>query len=169
MSDSSCTPPEIRKEANQIEYQKLLPEKSKNFYIKVYNIFKDWCKLKKVKQVSENVLLVYFQEQAENRKASSLWAKFSMLKQTLRLKQNIDISKYYKVIALLKRKNDSYMPKKDAVFEEHHIRQFIADAPCNVSMLITFIQHIYKHVTGLLHIGYMGYIRLFMTTDLLCV
>ncbi|KAI4471665.1 phage integrase-related [Holotrichia oblita] len=48
-----------------------------------------------------------------------------MLKQTLRLKENIDISRY--------------MPKKAAVFEEHHIRQFITDAPDEVFFPIKVI------------------------------
>ncbi|KAJ3661761.1 hypothetical protein Zmor_006146 [Zophobas morio] len=126
---SVCTPPEIRKEASNVQCDQLLPQKSKEFYLKVYAQFKDWCKIKKVAKVSENVLLVYMEEKAKNKKASSLWATFSMLKQTLKLKENVDISKYYKVIAFLKRKNDSYTPKKAAVFEKHQITKFILEAP----------------------------------------
>ncbi|KAJ3655878.1 hypothetical protein Zmor_014987 [Zophobas morio] len=126
---SVCTPPEIRKEASNVQCNQLLPQKSKEFYLKVYAQFKDWCKIKKVAKVSENVLLVYMEEKAKNKKASSLWATFSMLKQTLKLKENVDISKYYKVIAFLKRKNDSYTPKKAAVFEKHQITKFILEAP----------------------------------------
>ncbi|KAJ3659552.1 hypothetical protein Zmor_011236 [Zophobas morio] len=126
---SVCTPPEIRKEASNVQCDQLLPQKSKEFYLKVYAQFKDWCKIEKVAKVSENVLLVYMEEKAKNKKASSLWATFSMLKQTLKLKENVDISKYYKVIAFLKRKNDSYTPKKAAVFEKHQITKFILEAP----------------------------------------
>ncbi|KAI4467934.1 hypothetical protein MML48_2g00007959 [Holotrichia oblita] len=70
------------------------------------------------------------------------------------LKENIDISKYYKLIAFLKRKNDSYMPKKAAVFEEHHIRQFITDAP----------DEVFLPIKAILIIGIAGACR----TDELC-
>lgn len=41
-----CTPPEIREQANNLVIQNLLPEKSKNYYIKIYSEFKDWCHAK---------------------------------------------------------------------------------------------------------------------------
>lgn len=125
--DIMCTPPEIRKDAGQIQ-EKLLPEKLKDYYINAYFRFKDWCKSKSVLKVSENVVFAYFEEQTKSRQASTLWATFSMLKQILKLKENIDISKY-KVIAFFKRKNESYVPKKAAVFEQNQITKFITEAP----------------------------------------
>jgi hypothetical protein len=127
-SDIDCTPPELREAAENASIS-LLPEKSKEIYLKAYQDFKDWCFTKGTVKVSENVLLVYFQEHSQNKKASSLWAKFSMLKSTLALKENIDVSKYFKVIAFLKRQNTSYTPKKSAVFSKKEITIFLKEAP----------------------------------------
>lgn len=129
------TPPEMR-EAAQTVYNNLLPTKSKNVYMKAYYNFKDWCLNKKVTKCTENVLLVYFQEQAENKKASSLWAIFSMLKSTLALKENIELKKYHKLISFLKRQNESYTPKKSSVFLKEEINKFLTSAP-DVAFLST--------------------------------
>jgi hypothetical protein len=61
---------------------KLLPEKSKRLYLKAYVAFKNWCSSKNVITVSENVLLAYFQHYANEKKASTLWSHYSMLKST---------------------------------------------------------------------------------------
>lgn len=124
----SSTPPEMREEAEKIQEQ-LLPQKSKGLYMKTYAIFKDWCQGKKVEKISENILLIYFQEQAKTRKASSLWATFSMLKSTISLKENIDVSKYFKLISFLKRQNENYKAKKSLVFTNEEVKRFLNNAP----------------------------------------
>lgn len=124
----NCTPPEMREIAEQAT-EGLLPQKSKQLYLRAYLDFKKWCNSKNVIKISENVLLAYFQEYSENKKASTQWAHYSMLKATLNLKENIDISKFCKLIAFLKRQNDNYKPKKSLVFSQEEITKFITEAP----------------------------------------
>lgn len=69
---SACTPPKIREAARGLTENKLLPTKSKEFYMKTYRGFKDWCQLKQVTKMSENAFLVIFEEKAATRIASTL-------------------------------------------------------------------------------------------------
>lgn len=121
------TPSEIRQIAESVS-DSLLPDKSKHVYMKAYCNFKDWCLAKSVTSPSENVLLVYFQEKAKNQKAATLWATYSMLKSTLKVRENVDISKYFKLIAFLKRQNVSYKPKKASVLDKEQITKFLIEA-----------------------------------------
>lgn len=134
-----CTPPEILEVAQTATLQ-LLPKKSRDKYEKEYEIFKTWCRQKKVKQVSENVLLAYFSGHAKNMKSSSLWSKYSMLKSTLAIKENVDI-KYPKLIAFLKRQAVGYRPKKSATFTRENINVFLLEAP-DETFLMTKVKNI---------------------------
>ncbi|KAJ8974162.1 hypothetical protein NQ317_013119 [Molorchus minor] len=99
-------------EAANIAIRNLLPTKSRFLYDIAYNRFKKWCAEKNVQVYSENVLLAYFSENAKNYKSSTLWAQYSMVKSCLIIYDNIDISKFPKLIAFLKRTGDGYQAKK---------------------------------------------------------
>ncbi|KAJ8984398.1 hypothetical protein NQ317_003981 [Molorchus minor] len=99
-------------EAANIAIGNLLPTKSRSLYDIAYNRFKKWCAEKNVQVYSENVLLAYFSENAKNYKSSTLWAQYSMVKSCLIIYDNIDISKFPKLIAFLKRTGDGYQAKK---------------------------------------------------------
>lgn len=132
-SDSDCsvlesTPPELRAAAAKLS-SNLLPIKSKSRYEKTYISYKNWCAQKGAKNISsENVVLAYFSELGENKKPSTLWASYSMLKSTLNIKHKVDISKFAKLIAYLKRKNVGYVPKKSRVFTKENIDVFLKNA-----------------------------------------
>lgn len=123
----SCTPPKMREIAVQVT-DNLLPEKSRDLYLKAYITFKNWCDSNNVNIISENVLLAYFQDYANGKKACTLWAHYSMLKATISLKENIDISKFFKLVAFLKRQNIHYRPKKSSVFTQEEITKFLTEA-----------------------------------------
>lgn len=128
-SEIEFTPPEIRETAN-LASTNLLPDKSKLRYIKSYDAFKNWCQKKQIKSMpSENVMLAYFSELAKNKKPSTLWATYSMLRTTLNINDNIDISKFSKLIAFIKKQNVGYKPKKSLVFGKNDIDKFLAEAP----------------------------------------
>ncbi|KAK5646365.1 hypothetical protein RI129_004829 [Pyrocoelia pectoralis] len=76
-----------------------------------------------------NVLVAYFEEKSKYLKSSTLWSVYSMLKSTLNIKENINIEKYTKLIALLKRKHDGYLPKKSKILEMTELEKFINEAP----------------------------------------
>lgn len=127
-SSDDLTPEDIRNEANSI-VDNILPSKSKHFYMKCYEEFMSWKTKKGVKFISESLLLVYFQELSNTKKSSSLWSFYSMLRSTINIKNNIDISKYVKLKAFLKRKSEGHRPKKSKVFTAHNMETFLNNAP----------------------------------------
>ena len=131
MSDSEmeCTPPELRESAQQITLN-LLPEKSKARYEKAYKNFREWCLEKGAQNfTSESVLLAYFGDATKSKKPSTMWALYSMLKSTISSKNNIDISKYAKLIAYLKKQNIGYHPRKSSIFTKQDVENFLKNAP----------------------------------------
>jgi hypothetical protein len=72
----------------------LLPNKSRKLYDAVYNRFREWCVEKKVRIYTENVLLADVGEKSKDYKSSTLWAQYSMIRSSLIVNSNIDISKY---------------------------------------------------------------------------
>lgn len=76
----------------------LLPEKSKKIYEKEYKNFETWCIQSGVTKYTENVLLAYFFTISKNKKASTLWSSYSMLKSCILIK---NISSFLKLIAFL--------------------------------------------------------------------
>jgi len=140
-SDSSdnfemeCTPPDVLSSA-QKAYSNLLPTKSITLYEQKYKLFMDWCKIKNISKVSENILLAYFVEELSPYKPSTLWSIFSMLKATLKVKNDVDISTYYKLVSYLKNKSKNFKPKKSGIFEKHHFVKFIIEAPDSKFLLV---------------------------------
>lgn len=124
-----CTPPEIRRAADVVA-QGLVPEKSKLRYLKAIAAYREWCEAKKVKNVSsENVLMAYFGEQSKQKKPSTLWAMYSMLRTMLEIEEKSDISKHGKLLAYLKRQNVGFRPKKSNIFSRENIEDFLNKAP----------------------------------------
>ncbi|RVE54348.1 hypothetical protein evm_000833 [Chilo suppressalis] len=126
--DENLTPPDILETATKMT-NNLLPEKSRKIYEKTYEEFMDWRMKKNTTSYFENVLLVYFQEMSEKLKSPTLWTKFSMLKSILGIHHNIDMTKYSKLIAFLKRKSEGYKGKKSKTFSPDQIKKFMSEAP----------------------------------------
>ncbi|KAJ8965794.1 hypothetical protein NQ317_003597 [Molorchus minor] len=124
---NNCESKEIVEAAN-IAISNLLPTKSRSLYDIDYNRFKKWCAEKNVQVYSENVLLAYFSENAKNYKSSTLWAQYSMVKSCLIIYDNIDISKFPKLIAFLKRTGDGYQAKKSKILTKSEIDRFLSSA-----------------------------------------
>lgn len=128
------TPPEITDLAKNVILN-LLPQKSRDKYEGQHQRFLDYCMDKNVKTFSENVLLAYFGELSKTMKSSTLWSIYSMLKATMNVKNNVNIGRYFKLRAFLKRKSENYKPKKSRVFEKQDITKFILEAPDNDYLL----------------------------------
>lgn len=107
----------------------LIPIKSRKLYERTYDNFAKWCKIKKIKCITENVVLEYVTGIYDKYKTSSLWTQYSMLKATLIAHKNVDISKFKKVLDLLKGKTDNCVPKKTLILTREHIDTFISKAP----------------------------------------
>lgn len=131
-----CTPPELRQAANAAAGE-LLPAISRAKYDAVYKKFRDWIK-KRAAPITETVVFVYFDELKQTYAPTTLWSTYSMLKATLELNDNIDISKFSKVLAMLKRYSDGYKSKKANVLSEDHVQRFL-QAASDSNFLVIFL------------------------------
>lgn len=129
-------PQEIAEASKRVE-DNLLPKKSVSRYEKTYEQFMEKCLRKNVeKNFSETVLLAYFGEKSEKVQSSTMWSIYSMIKSTLLLKQNVDISKYCKLIAFLKRNNEGHQAKKSKVLSRKNVFDFFKNASDDEFLLI---------------------------------
>lgn len=119
----------------------LLPDTTKKMYTRTYKSFMEWKADKKAESFSENVLMAYFGDLKKKFKSSTLWTQYSMLRTTLNVHNNIDISGYSKLKAFLKRQSDGYRPKKPKMFTANDINKFIEEAP-NETYLATKVSFI---------------------------
>lgn len=101
---------------------------SKDKYTAAYNFFMDWRKEQNnTNSFSEKLVLAYFA--SKNYKATTLWTQYSMLRTTLKINNNVDITRYLKLKAFLRRKSDGYRPKRSKVFKSEEINKFIKESP----------------------------------------
>lgn len=125
----------------------LIPSKSIRQYESAYKDFMEWCDSKKLKNVSESVILAYFEYKIKRVQPTTLWSIYSMLKRTLNVKQNIDIEKYSKLVPYLKNKCVGYRPKKSKVLTKAEIEKFLQEAPDERFLLMKV-----SHINSLVHI-----------------
>lgn len=116
--------------ANDAEAAKnaCLPEKSKKRYYKALSCFENWCTTNNVVAITEDILMAYFYQLSKKFKPSSLWAYYSMLKGTLKVKMGVDISSYNQLSAFLKQNGKGHKPKTSKVFTEEEMKRFIVEA-----------------------------------------
>jgi len=128
-NDDICyTPPEILEQAATTS-NNLLPMKSKDRYESVFKKFMNFRSQNHVKSFSENVLLAYFGNISKEFKPSSLWAIYSIIRNMLSIKENIDIATYPKLKVFLKRQSDGFRSKKSKTLTAEEINRFIKEAP----------------------------------------
>lgn len=135
-----CTPPELVKLANYA-VENLIPTKSRKIYEFACERLIKWAQEQNVRNYSENVMLAYFSNLAEKHKSSTLWAQYSMLKAELNLKNNVNIAKYAKLNAFLKRQGEGYNPKKSKVLTKQEFDDFLQNAP-NDTYLATKVRNL---------------------------
>jgi hypothetical protein len=111
-------------ESAALAVNELLPVKSRKKYDKAYQQFEDWCREKRVRDITEEVLLAYFEQKSKKLKGSTLWSLFSMLRSTIQLKKNIEIKKYASLITFIKRKSTGQVSKKSNIFTKQKIEKF---------------------------------------------
>lgn len=117
----------------------LLPAKSQRAYEKEYKSFEMWRISKNISSTSEKVLMAYFCEKSKKVKPSSLWSYYSMLKRTLLINDNCDISKFNKLTTFMKTITAGHKAKKSKVLEAEDILKFLTDAPDNDYLLAKVI------------------------------
>lgn len=122
------TPPDLIEIANSAT-KELLPVKSKARYEQTFRDFKQWQQTKKATSNSERVVLSYFSELKGKLSPGTLWSRYSMLKSTLKIYENVDIGVYASLNGFLKNQLKGYTPKKAKVLTEIELRRFIDEAP----------------------------------------
>lgn len=133
-SDEEQLPEAILKAADEVNSE-LLPAKSRLRYEKQYEHFVTWCKKKGVKSYKEEVFLAYFSDLSKVLKSNTLWSRYSMVKSLVKIKQNVDISKFHKLTLFLKQKNVGFRAQKAQVFTKEDISRFML-APDEVYLMI---------------------------------
>lgn len=64
---------------------------------------------------------------------------YSMVKSTVQINENVDISEYKKLIAFLKRQNDNYEPKKSKILTMENVLTFLNTAPDETFLLLKVV------------------------------
>jgi hypothetical protein len=124
------------KEATKAASCSLLPTKSQERYKQTYENFIEWYAMKDAEEISENVFLAYFLEKSNVLKSpASLWSEYSMLKLTISVNKNLDISKCERLKMFIKRKNDGYQARKSQVFSRDTVVKFLLDAPNEIFLM----------------------------------
>ncbi|KAJ8912753.1 hypothetical protein NQ315_016709 [Exocentrus adspersus] len=132
-------PSDILKAAQEAS-SSLLPAKSKEKYQKVYEKFCQWRISKNVQKTDENVVLAYFFEKQKLLRLPVYGQhKLDMLKSTLQINENMDISQYKKLVILLKRQNDTYEAKKSKVLTMENVTIFLKEAPDDKFLLMKVV------------------------------
>lgn len=126
--DYTSTPPELSKTANKLRGN-LLPTKSREKYQSVYDTFQKWKQNKKVKLITENVVLAYFGELTKKYQPPTLRSTYWMLRNTLNINENINLEDFKQLTAFLKRQSSGYQSKKSKIFSAEEIKQFLDTAP----------------------------------------
>ncbi|GLV40663.1 hypothetical protein CBL_04466 [Carabus blaptoides fortunei] len=70
----------------------------------------------------------YFQLLSERYTPNSMWSKYSILKSTLLVNDNVDISRYKRLITFLKQRSKGYVPKKSKVLTGDQVMMFLKNA-----------------------------------------
>ncbi|XP_044595729.1 uncharacterized protein LOC123272797 [Cotesia glomerata] len=117
----------------------LLPAKSSLKYTNCYEEFCKWMENNKVKSISEDVLLVYFNEVAKTLNPTTLWSRWPMLKSVMDLHKGINIDQYKRLKQFLKNKSKGFEPKKSKIFSLGEVKKFIETAPDNIYLAMTVI------------------------------
>lgn len=115
-------------EESSLSLPTALTARSKAKYNVAYDNFQKWNTVLGATPVSETVLMKYFTELAEKSKPTTLFAIYSMLKATMRINDNIDISSYSALLKFLKQQNVGYTPVKSHLFTKEEIEKFINEA-----------------------------------------
>lgn len=132
--EENVIPDDIQEDAKLLNMS-LLPDKSRFRYEKEYDIILNWMRERKVKKISEEVILAYFLKLSKTFQPPTLWSKYSMLRSTILIKEDIDI-KYPKLIAFLKKLGAGHKAKKAIVFSREEINKFIVEAPDDQYLMV---------------------------------
>lgn len=117
-------------EAKLIIENDTLPKKSCDRYLLNYNNYKTWLEKNSnsLSDSDEHNLVVYFQKLKDKLSPPTLWSVWSMLRKTLNVKDNINITNFLNLKALIKNNMKGYVPRKAYTFRWNQIMTFMESA-----------------------------------------
>lgn len=113
---------------------RLIPEKSKDRYLLVYKQFVAWRHARQITEMTERTFLAYFGAMSKDKSPTTLWSIYSMLKKTLRVKENFDMRQYSSLVDLLKVLSKGFHSKKAKVLSPQDVDKFLNEAPNEVHL-----------------------------------
>ncbi|KAJ3650167.1 hypothetical protein Zmor_011163 [Zophobas morio] len=120
----------------EVAQRKLIPHKSKEFYTREYDKFCEWRCSKNVTNCDEKFVMAYLSQMSKVYKPSSLWCTYSKLKKMLKIKENVDISKFLLVTEYMKSNSVGDEAKKSWVLQRKEIEEFMLKAPDLTYLLV---------------------------------
>lgn len=132
--DTLETSPEICEAIGNASFD-LLPPKSRAIYETSYKSFAEWRNSCGVQQITEPVMVEYFEKLAKQYKPSTLWAQYSMLKTTIRVHDKVDTNAYQSLSAFIKDQARNAQPQKAKVLTADDVRRFLNEAPNDQHLL----------------------------------
>lgn len=105
-----------------------MPNKSQAKYEQAYQEYRKWCSKNNIETTTDDSILKYFTTDLAPYKASTLWPKYSMLRSTIKLFEEIDISTFPSIIPYLKSKGDDHKTIKTLTLSKEHVDKFLAEA-----------------------------------------
>lgn len=127
-NDSEMTPPDVKEEAVKARGN-LIPRKTQERYLRAYQTFSTWMEEKNTKKIGESTLLAYFNEGLRSKAPTTMWSEYSLLKKTIYINDNIDISQFKSISELLKQHSRTHSKKKAKTFSTNEIDRYLEDAP----------------------------------------
>lgn len=120
--------------------RKDLPLKSKLKYKAAYDHFIDWKRERNTVAWNESIFLDYFRELIGKVKPPTLYARFSMLKSTIFMNDNVDIGPYKELTTLIKNASKGYKSIEPKALTNDEIHKFLKDAPnyCYLAVKVFF-------------------------------
>lgn len=159
-SEGSVDEEEILKNFDEVAkfivHSETISKKSSDRYLLVYNTYKQWREenRKSLSSSEENNLIVYFESLKGKLKPPTLWSIWSMLRKTLNVKDNINISNFLNLKSLIKTNAKGYKPKKAFVLRWNHIMKFMNEAPNDKFLAMKVIVVIYVFVSQIILVCY---------------
>lgn len=127
-------PYEIRKLVGQAK-DEMLPQCSKDLYVKVYEDYVKWRDEKGMCFTNESSVLAYMKVLSGKYKPSTMWQRCSILKTMIAKEEGVNIYSYGTLIGFMRQKSNGYEPKKSRVFSTEQMKLFLGSAPDQIYLL----------------------------------
>lgn len=103
--------------------QESQPEQPLHTYKTPYENFMNWQRINNIDSLTEDVILLYFQDLSKRCEPSTLWKEFFVLKSTIIVNNELDIGKYSKLMEYLQGNDE-----RSKLFTWDEVNKFVLEA-----------------------------------------